>query len=98
MSPASSRIPVKTAKTKALRPYKFVLPKPTKPSVPSRSWAAAELRGDAQTSRGVATERVDGCHSESCDLRSFVEGKLEAAKHLARTVHACTLNPCAFCG
>jgi hypothetical protein len=55
---------------------------------------AAELRADAPTGRGPGS----GVNSRSVTARvviyeAFVEGKLEASRHLARTVHDLYFEP-----
>ena len=51
---------------------------------------AAEHRIDAQAGGGLAKKRTDGRHSI---YEAFIEGKLEAPKHLARTVHDLYFEP-----
>ena len=51
---------------------------------------AAEHRIDAQAGGGLAKKQTDGRHSI---YEAFIEGKLEAPKHLARTVHDLYFEP-----
>src|SRR5215469_2524325 len=44
------------------------------------------MNGASKISTQLAEIRTDGCHSQSRDLRSVVEGKLEAPIHLVRDV------------
>jgi hypothetical protein len=41
----------------------------------------------------VAEKRIDGCHREVVIYEAFVEGRLEAPKPLARTVHDLYFEP-----
>lgn len=41
----------------------------------------------------MAKKRIDGRHCEDGIYEAFVEGKLQAPKHLARTVHDLYLDP-----
>jgi hypothetical protein len=41
----------------------------------------------------MAEERIDGRDCKGCHLRGVCEGKLEAPKHLARTVHDLYFEP-----
>jgi len=41
----------------------------------------------------LAEKRTHGCHGKGGDLEAFVEGRLEAPKHLARTVHDLYFEP-----
>ena len=40
-----------------------------------------------------AEKRTNRCHRQGCHLRGVLEGKLEAPKHLARTVHDLYFEP-----
>ena len=43
--------------------------------------------------RGLAAERTEGSHCQVVIYKTFVAGKLEAPKRLARTVHDLYFEP-----
>jgi hypothetical protein len=54
---------------------------------------AAKCRADAQAGRSLAEKGTDGCQVKIVIYEAFVESKLEAGKHLARSVHDLYFEP-----
>ena len=54
---------------------------------------AKEFRTDAQAGRGLAEKRTHGWSAKVVIYEAFVEGRLEAAKHLASTIHGLYFEP-----